>query len=206
MGSGPAYRIETQRLVIRCFDPADAPLLTAAVESSIEHLRPWLPWAHSEPVSAQDRVNTLRSFRARFDLGQDFFYGIFNRDESELLGGTGLHTRRGPQIREIGYWIRAGATRRGFATESAAALVRVAFEIERVRRVEIRCDPTNVASSAVPHKLGFAREGLLRQSEDFLGTGRDTELWSLVAEEYAAGAAKSVPLRACGAAGEILLA
>jgi hypothetical protein len=40
-------------------------------------------------------VQLLRGFRGRFDLGQDFAYGIFVPDDSEVLGGTGLHTRAG---------------------------------------------------------------------------------------------------------------
>ena len=44
----------------------------------------------------------LRGFRARFDLGQDFIYGVFNAEENRLLGGTGLHTRAGQGAREIG--------------------------------------------------------------------------------------------------------
>jgi len=41
---GPAYRIVTDRLVIRCYHPIDAPLLRDAVEASVEHLRPWMSW------------------------------------------------------------------------------------------------------------------------------------------------------------------
>ena len=48
-GQGPAYRIHTQRLVLRCWQPTDAPLLKAAIDANLEHLRPWLPWAQYEP-------------------------------------------------------------------------------------------------------------------------------------------------------------
>jgi hypothetical protein len=47
---GPAYRILTPRLVIRCWNPVDAPLLKEAVDSSIDHLKPFMPWAHQEPT------------------------------------------------------------------------------------------------------------------------------------------------------------
>jgi len=40
---GPAYRIESERLVIRCYNPKDALLLQKSVQESVEHLRPWLP-------------------------------------------------------------------------------------------------------------------------------------------------------------------
>ena len=54
-GQGPAYRIHTQRLVLRCWQPTDAPLLKAAIDASLEHLRPWLPWAQHEPKTSTGR-------------------------------------------------------------------------------------------------------------------------------------------------------
>ncbi len=148
--------------MVRCWQPADAGLLKEAVDASLDHLRPWMPWANHEPTGLDAKIATLRTFRGKFDLGQDFVYGIFNREETLVLGGTGLHTRPGRGAREIGYWIRADAINRGLATEVAAALTRVAFEIDHVRRVEIHCAPDNVRSAAVPAKLGYRHEATLR--------------------------------------------
>jgi RimJ/RimL family protein N-acetyltransferase len=194
---GPAYRIETRRLVLRCWNPADAPLLKAAVEASLEHLRPWMPWAREESTELDTQAELLRGFRANFDLGQDFIYAIFDRDEANVLGGTGLHLRRGPDAREIGYWIHVDHTGLGLATEAAAALTRVAFEVDDVSRVEIRCDPDNVRSAAVPAKLGFTHEATLRRTEVGAdGSPRDSMVWTLLAEEFpaspAAGAAAEI--------------
>ena len=108
--------MQTERLTIRCWEPRDAPLLADALGSSLEHLRPWMPWAHGEPTPLDEKVELLRRFRGMFDLGQDFVYGLFDRDESEVVGGTGLHTRIGPEALEIGYWLRSsrvGAGSRG---------------------------------------------------------------------------------------------
>ena len=159
---GPAYRIRTTRLVLRCWQPTDAPLLTAALIESREHLLPWMPWAANEPIEPSERVKVLRKFRGEFDLDQNYIYGVFNLDESRVLGGTGLHTRAGEAAREIGYWIHAEYTHQGLATELSAALTRVAFEIDQVNRVEIHCDPRNVYSAAIPRKLGYSFEGTLR--------------------------------------------
>src|SRR5574338_986969 len=103
--SNPAYRIETRRLVLRCYNPSDAPLLAESVTESVEHLRPWMPWVYAEPEPLQAKVQRLKRFRGQFDLGQDFIYGIFNPENTRLLGGTGLHTRLGDSALEIGYWI-----------------------------------------------------------------------------------------------------
>ncbi len=205
MTSGPAYRIETDRLVIRCWDPKDAPLAHEAILASLDHLQAWMPWAHEEPKALPERVQSLRIYRGKFDLGEDFAYGIFSNDESKVLGATGLHTRRGVGVREIGYWIRSGYHSQGLATETTAALVRVAFEIDGVRRVEIRCDPGNHASMAVPRKLGFAAEGIRRADFEFLGSPRDTQIWSLVASDYPSSPAGKAQIRAFGALGDTLL-
>ena len=156
----PPYRVETERLVLRCWEPRDAPLLKEAVDSSIEHLRPWMPWAHAEPEPLEAKVELLRRFRGNFDLGTDFVYGIFERDESRAVGGTGIHSRESP---EIGYWIRADATGRGYATEVTAALARVALELCGADLIQVRVEPENAASLAVPRKLGFVEEATLRR-------------------------------------------
>jgi RimJ/RimL family protein N-acetyltransferase len=157
----PPYRITTERLTLRCWDPRDASLLKDAVDSSLDELRPWMPWAHDEPKPLPEKIELVRRFRGQFDLGQDFVYGIFSHDEAQVVGGTGLHTRRGDEALEIGYWIRSTRTGQGLATEAAAALTRVAFELCGVDRVEIRVDPANARSAAIPRRLGFAEEATL---------------------------------------------
>ena len=158
---GPAYRIVTERLVIRCYHPADAPLVKKAVDESLDHLLPWMPWAQEEPTTLQTKIERIRKFRANFDLGRDFLYGIFDRDETRLLGSTGLHCNVGENAREIGYWIHKDFVNRGLATESTAALTRVGFEIDRVDRIEIHHGPENASSAAIPRKLGYTREATI---------------------------------------------
>lgn len=192
---GPAYRIVTPRLVIRCWQPADAPLLKAAIDSSIEHLLPWMPWAANEPTDLDTKIALIRRFRGQFDLGQDFTYGIFDREETEVLGGTGLHTRLGSDAREIGYWVRADRINQGIATETAAALTRVAFEVDKLDRVEIHCDADNVRSASVPRKLGFTHEATLHKRR-VAGKLRDTLVWTLLADEYGASQAARLQVEA----------
>jgi RimJ/RimL family protein N-acetyltransferase len=145
----------------------------------------------------QARIERLRSWRGQFDLGQDFVYGVFSLDEREVLGSSGLHTRAGEGAREIGYWIHVNHINQGLATEVAAALTRVAFEIEAVVRVEIHCDPRNLRSAAVARKLGFVHEATLRQrTQDAEGQRRDTMIWSMLAEDYTGSVASTVEIEA----------
>lgn len=202
----PAYRIHTPRLVIRCWNPDDAPLLADAITASVEHLRPWMPWAHSEPEELEAKVQRLRDFRVKFDTDQDYIYAVFDRAESEVVGGTGLHPRVGLKALEIGYWISARHAGRGYATEAAGALTRVAFEINGVERMEIRCDPRNERSAAVPRKLGYTHEATLRARVLGVdGTMNPGMIWTLVRGEYPASPAASTPLDAFDAAGRRLI-
>jgi RimJ/RimL family protein N-acetyltransferase len=153
------YRIVTERLVVRCWTPDDAAAAKEAIDASLDHLRPWMPWAEAEPTTLERKVELLRGFQEQFHAGDDGIYAIFDRAEERVLGGTGLHPRIGEDAREIGYWIRADATGRGLATESSAALTRIGFELLDLERVEIHVAPRNTRSAAVPRKLGYEQAG-----------------------------------------------
>lgn len=177
---GNLDRISTTRLLLRCWDPADAPLLKDAVDGSLSELREWLPWASAHPLTVQVIEERLAQSRDDFRAGRDWLYGLFTPDEMRVVGGLGLHPRQGPGVLEIGYWIRTDATRRGFATEAAGALVRLAFDEHPIERVEIRCDPANERSAAIPLRLGFQHATTL--AADTLtpaGAPRDTMVWTL---------------------------
>jgi RimJ/RimL family protein N-acetyltransferase len=157
-----------------------------------------MPWADDEPTTLEDKVALLRRFRGGFDLGNDFVYSIFDRDESRVVGGTGLHKRIGDDAFEIGYWIHVDRAREGLVTESTAALTRVAFDLCDVDRVEIRVDPENVASLGVPRKLGYLEEATLRRR---LPGQRDVVVWTLFKDEFPSSPAATAPLEAYDAAG-----
>jgi RimJ/RimL family protein N-acetyltransferase len=198
-----AYRVLTPRLEIRCYAPSDAPALVEAMAAGVDHMRPWLPFARTEPETVEQKIELLRTFRGKFDLGQDFIVGAFDRAApSQLLGGSGLHHRIGPDALEIGYWMRAGHTGRGLATETAAAMTRVAFTSHRVSRVEIRCDARNHASARVPEKLGYRREGCLRGTSLGAEPGPgDLLVFGMLRDEFDASPAAAVPVEAFDAAG-----
>lgn len=180
----PVYRIETKRLVVRCWQPGDARMMQEAIATSKEHLLSFMPWAADEPQTLDQKIDLTRRFRGKFDLDQDYVYGIFDQDESCVVGGTGLHTRLSGNGLEIGYWIHKDFTRQGFVTESTAALTKVAFEIYHVDRMEIHCAVENVASAAVPRKLGYVHEATRRGLGHAYGKPSDSMIWTLFANEY----------------------
>lgn len=203
---GPAYRIETERLVIRCWEPGDAAALKLAVDGSLSHLRPWVSWAASEPTPLDQKVAWLRKNRGEFDLGLDYLYGVFSPDESEVIGGAGLHLRQGLNVREIGYWVSAAHCQKGYATEVTRALTRVAFEVDAAARIEVRVWPNNRSSRRIPERLGFVHEGTLRgTSRDAEGRPCDVNVFSLLRDDYECGLIPDTTLRALDICGHELL-
>jgi RimJ/RimL family protein N-acetyltransferase len=199
----PANRIVTPRLVLRCWEPRDAPLSKTAVDASIDHLRPWMPWVHDHPAPIQKHIERMRTNRGNFDLGVDFVFAVFDREEQNVLGGTGLHMRLGEGAREIGYWVHAAHTGRGLATELSAALTKIGFVVEGLDRMEIHCDPANTRSAAVPRKLGYTLDATLRRrSQTPDGKPRDTMIWSMLHDEFASSPAAGIEIEAFDACGE----
>jgi RimJ/RimL family protein N-acetyltransferase len=204
VGVTPPYRIETERLVVRCYEPEDAPLLKEAVDSSIDHLRPWMPWARYEPQTLDEKVELLRRFRSGFDADEDYPYGVFASDESRQIGGAGLHRRGGEGSLEIGYFIRADSIGQGLATEVTAVLARVGIEKCGMSRIDVQVDPENERSLRIPKKLGFTQEAVLRrrlEPKDAGGPRRDSVLFTLVAEELPASPCLRYDYRAFDALG-----
>ncbi len=206
IATAPAYRIQTARLVVRCWAPADAPPLKRAVDASLEHLRPWLDWPLERPAGLGAYVTRLRRDRANFDLDRDYAYGLFDRAEREVLGGINLHAQGGEGAREIGYWVAASHQGRGLVTEAAAALTRVAFCADGVRRVEIHCEPRNGRSCAVARRLGYEpAPAPRRESTGPDAPAREVLVWTMNALLFASSPCAAADLEAFDALGVRLL-
>lgn len=172
--------LRTPRLLVRCWQAGDAPLLKEAIDSSLTELQQWIPWAITEPSPLESIAQRIEKFRRAFEEGRDWAYGILDAGESRVIGAAGLHARTRPDRLEIGYWIRSSETGRGFATEVAAALADRAFRVHGAGGVEIRCDPRNARSAAVPQRLGFTlEETLVGNTTAPDGSVRDTQVWAL---------------------------
>lgn len=206
MPNGPAYRIVTENLELRCLEPADATQLCDVIAENVQHLRPWIEWAREGPRTLDSTVEVVRRMRGRFDLGESFAYAISRRDGGPMIGGCALAPMLGEASASIGYWLARASTGQGLASEAAAALVRVAFEIESVELIEISCVPDNVRSAGVAERLGFHADGTQRKrlrSED--GVREDRSSWSMLREEYPRAPAARVSITAYDAIGRTLI-
>ena len=165
----PNELIEHAPVTLRRYRAEDADALFQAVTESLDHLRPWLPWAAD--YSRESAEEFLAGSVKDWDEGTAYNYAILIAipggsalagralADRALAGGIGLMTRCGPGGLEIGYWVHRAHTGRGLATAATAALVRQAFGLPGVDWVEIVHDELNVASGQIPRKLGFAEAG-----------------------------------------------
>jgi ribosomal-protein-serine acetyltransferase len=117
---------------------------------------------------------------------------VLDRTTSRYLGGSGLHRIDWdvPAF-EIGNWLRTSAVGQGYVSEAVRLLCGLAFDTLGGKRVEIRCDARNTRSVAVPRRLGFVQEGCLRnQCRDGAGELRDTLVFAMTPEDYAAASVR----------------
>lgn len=145
--------IEAGSLVLRRWTVEDVGRLSVAVERNLEHLRPFMPWIAEEPLEEEERRLLIEGWETRWRQGGDVVLAI--ERAGNVLGGCGLHRRRGAGVLEIGYWVDKDSVGQGIATQAAAALTTAAFCVPGVEIVEIHHDRANAASGAVARKLGY---------------------------------------------------
>jgi RimJ/RimL family protein N-acetyltransferase len=178
-------RIETERLLLQRHSVADAPALKAVIDANLQHLQAWMPWAMDEPSPLSVIEERVEKFAASFNHSESWGYTIRRANHAPIIGGCGLHAEIGPNALEIGYWLDARETRRGYATEATAALIVAAFATGVVDRIEIRCDPMNLASAAIPRRLGFTYITTLeKNAKTPAGDPRDTLVFELTRNQF----------------------
>lgn len=174
----PPARIEAgDGVVLRVLRPDDVPALHAAVVESFDELHRWLPWAGELPPPSQ-LESFVRDALVAFDAGESFAYGITTHDAGDrIVGGCGLRPAERRAALEIGYWVHSAWTGRGIATAAARTLTDAAFGLPGIACVEIHCDETNLASAAVPPKLGYRLTATVERPPRTPGeTGRE-QVW-----------------------------
>ena len=164
--------LRTPRLRLRPFDDADANDLFA-LHSSAEVLRYWdaPPWA--------DRARSQRFIDVSRQLAGEHTgvrLAVERCSDVTFIGWCSLN-RWNPEYRSasLGYCFAQQAWGQGYATEAAGALLRWAFDALDLNRVQAETDTRNMASARVLEKLGFVREGTLR--EDCVVNGEVSDSW-----------------------------
>jgi RimJ/RimL family protein N-acetyltransferase len=155
----------------------DADDVARAVGESIDHLKPWMPWADAQSADPGFQRERLRNHPQQRARREEWQYGIFADGRPGILGAIGLMTRRGPGTLEIGYWLHADAGGRGHMTSAARALTEAGLLVDGIDQMIIVCDEANVRSAAVPQRLGYTLQRVeARAPEAPSETGR-MQIW-----------------------------
>jgi ribosomal-protein-alanine N-acetyltransferase len=136
-----------------------------------------------------DLADALKVIETTLELARSrtlFHWGVADLEHDRIVGHATL-LGWAPQHRraELGYSVRKDLWGKGLGTDAAATLVGYAFEHLGLRRLEADVDPRNVSSLRVLEKLGFLREGYLRERWELGGEVQDGIFFGLLRREWA---------------------
>ncbi|SCF07982.1 GNAT family N-acetyltransferase [Micromonospora mirobrigensis] len=173
--------LHTTRLTLRPFTDADADGLFA-LQSNAHVLRYWdsPPW--TEPARAE---RFLAVCRRMAEEGTGARLAVDRVSDGAFIGWCTLH-RWNPEFRSasLGYCFTETSWGHGYATEAARALLGWAFDTLDLNRVQAEADTRNLASGRVLEKLGFVREGTLREDCVVNGDVSDSWVYGLLRREW----------------------
>jgi len=179
-----SYRVD-EDTELRLLEERHAEEFYALQMANREHFRQWLDWPLDENYSLEDSKGFIKRALNRFANNNGFEAGIWF--QGELVGEVSYDRIDWlNRIVEVGYSLGASFEGRGLATKSCRALVEHAFNGLKLNRVEIRCAAENQRSRAIPERLGFTQEGVLRQSWWLHGRFVDQVVYAMLADEWQA--------------------
>jgi RimJ/RimL family protein N-acetyltransferase len=178
------FPIETERLLLRELRAADEDHIHEyASDPEVVRLMIWGPNTREATREFLDRALQAQTQWPRADVG----LAIELKSEHRMIGSIGLRMKDGTNhTADIGYVLNRKYWRNGYMTESARAVLDVAFKQLKLHRVWATCDIRNGASYRVMEKLGMRREGTFVKNAMEKGEWRDTYLYAILAEEWQA--------------------
>jgi RimJ/RimL family protein N-acetyltransferase len=175
--------IETERLLLRPFAPGDFDALLDM------HSRPdvarWLYWDPRGEAETRVALQKKIAARALDAPGDVLSLAAVLRSTGDLIGECNLNWNANEHRQgEIGYLVHPDHQGRGYATEAARVLLRIAFEEVGLHRVEGRLEPRNPASARVLEKLGMRREAHLVENELVKGEWQSEVIYAILDREW----------------------
>ncbi|MFI7081740.1 GNAT family N-acetyltransferase [Micromonospora sp. NPDC049903] len=180
----PDLPIETERLHLRAFQPADVTELHAYFGDPAVHR-----YLYSEAPADLDGTREALARRqqrtALREQGDSIQLAVVLRETGQLVGEVLLiWTSEEHRQGEIGYLLNPGHRGRGYATEAARTMLALAFDRCDLHRVVGRLDARNTASAQVLTRLGMRREAHLRENEYVKGEWADEVIYAMLAREW----------------------
>ena len=156
-------------LVLRAVAASEASTLFGLVDGNREYLGQFLPWIDSTK-SVRDSASFIRSIKRRRENGAEYGFGVYQNEV--LTGHISLMHLTDNASPEIGYWIAEEFAGRGIATRAAQAVTEFGMDVLGVDYIVIRARIDNVASSAIPRKLGYRLHETEREGTNIVNVWR----------------------------------
>jgi ribosomal-protein-serine acetyltransferase len=173
---------DSSGIELRLVTPADAAELYRMIDRNRAYLAEWLPWVTPEYVETD--LSGFLEARELENRNREALTTAIVAD-GRICGSIALHRiDQFHRSTSIGYWLDEAHNGRGIMTRSCRALVSEAFEGYGLHRVEIRCAVGNNRSAAIPERLGFREEGILRGAELVHGRFLDLRVFSMLSHEW----------------------
>ena len=181
----PAYPLVTERLLLRPFTLADSAAMHA-LHASEESVR-YLYWEPLSPEAARERVEQRLSRRSIAEEGDSLALAVELAATGEVIGDVALTwTSREHSRGELSFIIHPEHHGRGYATEAARLLLRIAFEELGLHRVIGRLEARNAASARVLERLGMRQEAHLVENEWVKGRWDSEIVYAILDREWRA--------------------
>lgn len=183
MPSFEKVSLQTKRLLLRPLVEADAPALLAIFSDPVI-MRYWStpPW-----TSIDEAYSMVARDQKALAAGEYLRFGLERADTGNLIGNCTLFSISATCRRaEVGYGLAQSAWGHGYMDEALRALLDYGFSVMNLNRVEADIDPRNSASARSLERLGFTREGFLRERWIVNGEVSDTALYGLLLREWQA--------------------
>lgn len=166
---------------LRLPEEIDASELYDVIAANRQPLALWMPWAAETTLAAT--LTFIRTSRQQLADNRGFQAVIIDGDAIAGVIGFGRLDWENRSA-SLGYWLREASQGRGMVTNATRALVAYAFEVWRLNRLEIRAGTGNHRSQRVAERLGFVKEGVIREAERVGDRYVDHVLYSVLAREW----------------------
>lgn len=177
----PTLQLESARLVLTPIRATDAQALFA-IQSDRAGMR---YWNHPAWTDVKQAYVQILDDLAALEAGTQLKLAIREQVDGPLLGIVVVFAIDETSRRaEIGYHLAPSAQGKGCMHEALSRFVAYLFDELRMRRLEAEIDPRNVPSAKVLERLGFQREGLLRERWRVAGEVSDSAVYGLLAREW----------------------
>ncbi len=177
----PFIRVD-ENLSLHLARPELAEAVFKAVNENRDYLRKWLPWVDGTRSVEDTKTFMQESMKHNSDGSRLTTFIMVN---GQLAGSLGVvHFNREHLRCEIGYWLREDHQGQGIMARACASFIEYLFKKKGMNRLEVLVMPTNERSRAVPIRLGFLSEGILRKALKMYGSFHDVEVFSLLKDDW----------------------